>query len=374
MHVVFWHNILSPHQAPFLRSLADMGHEVTVVAGKSMTADRLALGWGVPDLGRARVLVEPTESAIHQLIAGTSKETLHVMAGARWTALGHRALQQCLATRRRIGILSEGADPRGFAGYGRWGKYSIERYTKGRRYHFVLAMGEMGVRWFGGCGYSTRSTFPFAYVTEPMYTTLTNASASVPVLLYVGQFIRRKGLDILLRGFAAVPEQTAQLRLLGDGVEKEHLQNRARSLGIHERVVWLPSRSQKDVQIEMAKADLTLLPSRHDGWGAVVNESLQSGTPVICSATCGAADLIREPWLGSVFRSGCVEDLAKALRHWIQLGPRSQKERERIRDWATCISGQALAEYFVAIVNHVYSGTARPVAPWRVRVPHSAAP
>ncbi len=365
MTTVFWQNILSPHQAPFLRSLADLGHEVTVVAAEAMTADRLALGWKVPDLGRVRLVVAPGTEEVRRLIESRPKETIHVMAGARWSRLGKHAVQECLALDRRVGIITEAPDPRGLLGCGRWAKYTVERYTRGFRYDFVLAMGEMGVRWFRRCGYPARTVFPFAYATETARPSGTNDPASAPVLFYAGQFIARKGLDILLRAFAAAPSKDAQLHLLGDGPEKQRLQGYAQELGIQNRVAWLAKRDSSEVQMEMEKADVMLLPSRHDGWGAVVNESLMAGTPVICSSACGAAELIRQPWLGTVFRAGRADDLAKALKHWIDLGRRSPAERERIRSWATCISGQAVAEYFAAIMGHIYSNSARPVAPWR---------
>jgi glycosyltransferase involved in cell wall biosynthesis len=366
LNTVFWQNIISPHQAPFLRSLADLGHEVTVVAGESMIADRLALGWDVPNLGRARVVIGPGAEETRRLIESSSKDAIHIMAGARWTQLGNQAVQQCLSSGRRIGILSEAPDPRGILGCGRWAKYTVERYTRGFHYDFVLAMGEMGVRWFRRCGYPDITVFPFAYVTEPAPDSRVNVPAGAPVLLYAGRFITLKGLDLLLRAFAAVPSQQAQLRLLGEGPEKQRLQGYAQALGIQNRVTWLAKRDTAGVQMEMEKADVTLLPSRKDGWGAVVNESLTAGTPVICSSACGATELVREPWLGTVFRAGRVDDLTKALKDWIELGPRSPAERERIRKWATCISGEAVAKYFAAIMDHIYSNAARPVAPWRV--------
>jgi glycosyltransferase involved in cell wall biosynthesis len=331
-----------------------------------MTADRLTLGWKVLDLGRAHVVVNPSAVETNRLVERGPKEAIHVMAGARWSRLGNQAVQQCLASDRRVGIITEAPDPRGLLGCGRWAKYTVERYTKGFHYDFVLAMGEMGARWFRRCGYPARRVFPFAYVTEPAPPSRANDPVSVPVLLYAGQFIVRKGLDLLLRGFAAVPSKDAQLHLLGDGPEKQWLQGYAQALGIQRRVLWLPKRDSGEVQMEMEKADVTLLPSRHDGWGAVVNESLTAGTPVICSSACGAAELVRQPWLGTVFRAGRVDDLTKALKHWIELGHRSPAERERIRSWATCISGQAVAKYFASIMDHIYSNAARPVAPWRL--------
>jgi len=366
MTFVFWQNILSPHQAPFLRCLADSGHEVTVVAAEAMTSDRLALGWNVPDLGQAHVVIGPDAAKTHHLIESSPKEAVHVMAGARWYPLGNQAVRQCMASGRRVGVMSETPDPRGLSGLGRWGKYTLERFTRGGRYDFVLAMGEIGIRWFRRCAYPDRRLFPFTYVTETATPAATNDSATAPVFLYAGRFIRLKGLDLLLRAFAALPLDGTKLRLLGDGPEKQRLQNYAQELGVQNRVTWLAKTDAAGVQIEMERADVTLLPSHHDGWGAVVNESLMAGTPVICSTACGAGELIRQPWLGTVFHSGRVDDLANALRHWGDLGPRSLAERIRIRNWASCISGQVVADYFAAIMDHVYSGSARPVAPWRI--------
>jgi glycosyltransferase involved in cell wall biosynthesis len=366
MHFVFWQNILSPHQAPLLRSLAGLGHDVVVVAAESMTADRLALGWGVPELGRARVVVAPGGEEVRRLIESCPREAVHVTAGARWTPLGNMATRACLASGRRIGIMSEAPDPRGLLGLGRRTKYTLEQLVRGSHYDFVLAMGEMGIRWFRRCAYPGRRLFPFAYVTGAPRPSGPNDRANAPVFLYAGQFIARKGLDILLRAFAAASAQQVQLCLLGEGVEKQQIARLARDLGIESRVTWLAKRDAGGVQREMEKADVTLLPSRHDGWGAVVNESLMAGTPVICSTACGAAELIRQPWLGSVFRTESVPDLAKAIKHWTDPGPRSQVERERIRKWAGCISGEMVAKYFAAIMDHIYSNSVRPVAPWRV--------
>ena len=365
MELIFWQNILSPHQAPFLRALAELGHEVTVVTAAAMTRDRLDLGWQTPEMGLARVVVGPRDGEIEALIASSSHEAVQVMAGARGTRFGNVALGHVRRLKRRVGIMTEAPDPRGLTGLARWAKYTRERCTRGWRYDFVLAMGEMGVRWFRACGYREARLFPFAYVTEPVSTPSEPASRNQFSALYVGQFIVRKGLDLLLRGLAAATANHSQLRLLGTGPEQSALQQLARKLGIEADVVWLARQDAAGVQREMARADVTLLPSRHDGWGAVVNESLMAGTPVICSDACGAAELIRHPWLGSVIRAGSVNELCGALRKWIECGKRKPEERVQIQRWADCITGDVVAVYFAAIMEHVYAGATKPRAPWR---------
>ena len=365
MTFVFWQNIISPHQAPFLRSLADLEHEVVVIAENSMTADRMALGWKTPDLDRARIVINPSMDQARQLVDESPPDSVHIMAGARWTPLGNNAVRHCKRSGKRLGILTEAPDPRGLGGYARWCKYTLERFTMGSHYDFVLAMGGLGIRWFRNCGYSSRRLFPFAYITEsiPLGTPSLNSRVT---LLFAGRFLHLKGVDLLLRAFAAIPQGHSQLCILGDGPEKANLQQEVARLGISGEVTWLPKTDNSGVLAKMAQADVTLLPSRKDGWGAVVNESLMAGTPVICSTACGAAELIHEPYLGTVFAFGDVPDLTKALQHWIDLGPRTQVERERIHNWARCISGPSVANYFEAIMKHVYSSAKRPEAPWRL--------
>ncbi len=366
MYFVFWQNIISPHQAPFLRSLAEFGHEVVVIAADDMTSDRTMLGWKVPDLGKARVVINPNLVEVRQLVNGSPRDSVHIMAGARWYPLGNQALQQCRKSGRRVGVLSEAPDPRGLGGCARWAKYTLERFSIGSHYDFVLAMGELGVKWFRSCGYPVHRVFPFAYVPEGFPIVQAHSPNSSVSLLFAGRFLHLKGLDLLLRAFAEIPQDRTQLRLLGDGPEKQNLQNQTTSLGIFARIIWLPKTDSLGVLGEMGRADVTLLPSRKDGWGAVVNESLSVGTPVICSAACGAAELIHEPWLGTVFKSGSIPDLTRALQHWIDIGPRKEIERDRIRNWAKCISGDAVASFFLAIMKHIYASADRPEAPWRI--------
>jgi len=365
MQLVFWHNILSPHQVPFMRALAASGHDVTIVATEAMSADRLALGWVVPDTGRARVIIAPNDGEVGRLIADGDKTAIHVIAGARWSRLGKLAAHLCVKSGRRIGMISESPDPRGILGCGRRAKYTMERFTSGSRFDFVLAMGEMGVKWFRSCWYAKERIVPFIYVTENVHVVERNELHGEHVSLFAGRFVSIKGLDILLRAFAIASQRQSTLRLLGEGPEKERLNQLVLNLGLQNRVCWLSKTVTSGVQKEMQNVDLTLLPSRKDGWGAVVNESLMVGTPVICSTGCGAAELIRQPWLGTVFSSGDVEDLSKVLKKWIDRGHQSQTERERICRWSNCINGESVAVYFAEIMEHIYGHAPRPVAPWR---------
>ena len=59
---------------------------------------------------------------------------------------------------------------------------------------------------------------------------------------------------------------------------------------------------------------MLILPSRHDGWGVVVNEALLQGVPVIASENVGARCLIEANGAGAVFCNEDVEGLQKILQ------------------------------------------------------------
>jgi glycosyltransferase involved in cell wall biosynthesis len=363
MVLLFWHNLISPHQAPFMRELADAGHEVLVVATEEMSEERRSLGWEIPSLGRARVILGPDHGKVRQIVESSGPDAVHLIAGARVTSLGRQVALACRASGRRMGIITESPDPRGVRGPLRWAKYSWERITTGRHFDFILAMGPRGVRWFKLCGYPEARIFPFAYVTDRLSGCLGGKPGNAFRFLFVGQLIPRKGVDLLLRALVRVPH--CELSVIGDGPERECLQNLARACGTEDRVFWPGKMDAARVQGHILDADMLVLPSREDGWGAVVNESLMAGTPVICSTACGAADLIRQPWLGSVFQSGSVPDLASSLSGWANKGKRNTAERERIRIWARCIEAPSIAGYVEKVLEHVHNHGPRPQAPWR---------
>lgn len=366
-----------------------------MVAPEPLNAERRALGWEVPSLGTARVVCDPGLDEIHHLVEAAGPEALHVMAGARWTDLGCSALRACLARPRppRLAVLSEAPDPRGLRGWARQCKYAVEFVLQGRHYDVILAIGHKAPDWFRGCGYPPHRIFPFCYTAESLGAQgssngnggtcnkgageRTSSGGTRPAeILYVGRLQNGKGVDLLLRAFAEARLGGVRLGLVGNGPARDSLQALAAQLGIADLVSWSGVRPAGETRAMMARAQLTVLPSRQDGWGTVVNESLMAGTPVVCTEACGAAALLRGETAhtrGTVVRSEDVPALTAALRAWGQRFPIAPAARTRIRAWARRIEGPAVADYFEAVLQHVYEFPApRPLPPWGEEKRHVA--
>src|ERR1051325_5103774 len=104
-------------------------------------------------------------------------------------------------------------------------------------------------------------------------------------ILFVGQLVRRKGVDLLLDALAPLWAEypTLRLTLIGEGDERAALESQAAASGFRDRVTFAGARPADEVRTRLMAADLLVLPSRWDGWGMVVNEALAAGVPAIVS-------------------------------------------------------------------------------------------
>lgn len=135
------------------------------------------------------------------------------------------------------------------------------------------------------------------------------------VFLFCGQMIARKGLDVLLSAFAGC--ENARLLLVGREAELPGLMNAAPAKQ-REFIEYAGFQPPEKLPEFFARADAFILPSRHDGWGVVVNQALGAGLPLLCSDQVGAADdLLEENVNGAVFRSGDAAALKLAMQRLI---------------------------------------------------------
>ena len=105
------------------------------------------------------------------------------------------------------------------------------------------------------------------------------------MLLAIGQFIHRKGFDVLLRAAAAL-DKNVGIYIVG-GEATEEYQKMRETLGLNN--VHFLGFQKKDVLAKFYKAaDLFVLPTREDIWGLVINEAMAYGLPVITTDRCVA--------------------------------------------------------------------------------------
>ncbi len=111
-------------------------------------------------------------------------------------------------------------------------------------------------------------------------------------LLWAARMIDWKHPETALQVAAGLREQGIGFRLdmIGGGALAPEMQERARALGLEGQVAFLGYRSPEETRDYMEKAHIFLATSdRQEGWGAVVNEAMNSGCALIAGKGMGAA-------------------------------------------------------------------------------------
>lgn len=151
-----------------------------------------------------------------------------------------------------------------------------------------------------------------------------------PFVLYVGRLENVKGLDLLINAYAHSIVDTHDLVLVGEGREREYLIQQVEELGVKESVIFAGYYDVPDLYSWYEIADFLVLPSWHEPFGAVVNEALVYGCPVVASKYVGAITFINETFNGFVFDPHDNNGFKKILIKARQYFPRAKIGRESL--------------------------------------------
>jgi hypothetical protein len=143
-----------------------------------------------------------------------------------------------------------------------------------------------------------------------------------PRYLFVGRFIERKGIEVLLAAFRRVGG--GELWLAGDGPLRSLLEREAKG---DPRIRFLGYADEGSLPDLYRQADVLVVPSLFEPWGLVVHEGLTYGLPVIATDQVAAADdLIDSGVNGYVVPAGSDEALASAMRSVAEWPPSHRRE------------------------------------------------
>lgn len=140
-----------------------------------------------------------------------------------------------------------------------------------------------------------------------------------PVVLYVGQLVKRKGVSHLIRAAATLQHEGLPVSLLivGSGPEEMTLKRLVQELKARD-VHFNGGLAPGQMPAVYRSADLLVLPTLEDVWGLVVNEALLSGIPVLCSKYAGCAQELLPQ--GAIFDPLDEEEFARVLREVLTSG------------------------------------------------------
>jgi len=134
-------------------------------------------------------------------------------------------------------------------------------------------------------------------------------------ILSVGNLIPIKRHDVLIRSFATLSSEFAdlQLEIIGEGPERPRLESLANQLNVSNRVVFLGRRSRRQVAESMRQCTIFALPSAYEGLGCVYLEAMATAKPVIGCRGQGIAEIIQHGSNGFLIGPDNDRELALAI-------------------------------------------------------------
>ena len=144
------------------------------------------------------------------------------------------------------------------------------------------------------------------------------AKAVPPRILYAGNLVPSKGVDVLLQAVAELRRRgvSCQLKVLGQGPEQDELQSLTRSLGLDQQVTWSAFVGQSEMPGEYGASTITVLPSRGraEGLGLTLVEALLAGSAIVGTQAGGIPEVVHHEQTGLIAQDGDSLDLANQLQ------------------------------------------------------------
>jgi glycosyltransferase involved in cell wall biosynthesis len=195
---------------------------------------------------------------------------------------------------------------------------------------------------------------PYHCDLAPFLSIERNPNSRPPTtFFFCGQMIERKAVDILLLAFDRLIASGAEARLLLVGREAQ-LPTFMELVGpeTKARIQYEGFQAPESLPAYFAQADVFVLPSRHDGWGVVVNQALATGLPIITSDAVGAGlDYVGTGINGVRVEAGSVDALYEAMRTLVQNPEMARRWGRESRDRAQTLTPESGADKWVRVVQ-----------------------
>lgn len=179
-----------------------------------------------------------------------------------------------------------------------------------------------------------------------------------PVVGNIAHFADHKGQRYLVEAAPRILKARPEARLLivGEGALRAPLMERARELGVADRVLFPGFR--EDVPALLALFDVFVMPSHLEGLGTIVLDALASGTPVVAAAAGGIPEVIEDGRTGLLVAprdpAALAEGVLALLADPARAAALAEEGRRRVRER---FSVEAMVEGTLTVYRGLLGGS-----------------
>ena len=303
MKIVFVSNYFNHHQKPFCEELhRRFGADFTFVSTTVMREERKKLGYAQNDLPDYVLLSYENEQKKKEaallireadaVIAGSAPEHMlreRIRSGKLLLRYGERPFKKEISFARRV-----------------YHAFNLRKKNLFKRNIYMLCAGAYSAGDYASIGMYKNRMYKWGYFPAVKEYDIDElmSNKKCNVLMWCGRFIDWKHLDDAIRLACKLKENGYEFRLnmVGTGVMEDELKHMVKECGLEDSVYFLGSMPTEQVRTHMEEAGIYLFTSdRKEGWGAVLNESMNSGCAVVASHAIGSV-----PYLLKNNENGCI--------------------------------------------------------------------
>ncbi len=177
------------------------------------------------------------------------------------------------------------------------------------------------------------------------------------ILISIGRLIKRKSLEIAIKSLSLIKNENIKLYILGEGPEREFLEQLSVDLHLHDRVRFIGFVNDDDKFKYISLSDLYVSTSMHEGFGIVFMEAMHMKLPIVCTNNGGQVDFIKNEENGILIDVGDYKACADAILRFFKdkkLYTKCSKNNSiRIKSFYA----ENIAENYLTIFNKFYSSS-----------------
>jgi glycosyltransferase involved in cell wall biosynthesis len=195
---------------------------------------------------------------------------------------------------------------------------------------YMLCASAYTVRDYASIGMYRKRTYKWGYfpVVKEYDTDALMTQKKANTLMWCGRFIDWKHPDDAIRVAQKLKASgyDFHLNMVGTGTMEQELHTMAEAMGVADCVRFTGSMPTEQVRLHMEEAGIYLFTSdRQEGWGAVLNEAMNSGCSVVASHAAGSAPyLIHDGENGLLYTSGNVDEMYEKVKRLLD-SPEDQR-------------------------------------------------
>ena len=365
MKVIFISNFMNHHQRPLCDYLYANCEEFRFVCMEKMPEQTQKFGYD--DLSKLPYVVQYEEkTAVAEEINRLVDEADVAILGALSEPYLHRRMAQnklSFAFSERLWKLGTYRRFIPFIRKKVTGKYTVYKDKK----LYVLAASAFLPYDLRLIGFPVEKCFRWGYFTATQTAeSIENILAKKPdifTICWVGRFIPLKRGKDLLRACARLKKEgyAFAVKFVGSGKLEKQYRKQIRRSHLKENVRLLGNMSQHKVRGEMQTSHALVFSSNYqEGWGAVMNEAMDSAcVPVVSHAVGSAAFLVRHGENGLVYQMGSAGDLTAKLRSLMddrnKTAQLAQNAAHTVKD---LYNGQEAGARFLSVCTSLLKGEA----------------